>query len=82
MTNEFFRSFKAIIIAIALTIITAIVGWIFVTNTLSLKKTPINISDTSFDWSSLKAGDHVVCIYIGVVSSIHTCFKVNYFTCS
>ena len=60
MTNEFFRSFKAIIIAIALTIITAIVGWIFVTNTLSLKKTPINISDTSFDWSSLKAGDHVV----------------------
>ena len=60
MTNEFFKSFKAIIIAIALTIITAIVGWIFVTNTLSLKKTPINISDTSFDWSSLKAGDHVV----------------------
>jgi len=60
MTNDFLRSFKAIIIAIALTIITVIVGWMFVTNTLSLKKTPINISDTSFDWSSLKAGDHVV----------------------
>ena len=60
MTNEFLRSFKAIMIAIALTIITAIVGWIFITNTISLKKDPINISDLSFDWSNLKAGDHVV----------------------
>jgi len=60
MTNDFLRSFKAIIIAIALTIITIIVGVLFVNNTISLKKDPINISDVSFDWSTLKVGDHVV----------------------
>ena len=60
MTNDFLRSFKAIMIAIALTVIEVIVGWMFISNSISLKKTPINISDVSFDWGSLKAGDHVV----------------------
>jgi hypothetical protein len=60
MTNDFLRSFKAIMIAIALTVIEVIVGWMFISNSISLKKDPINISDVSFDWGSLKAGDHVV----------------------
>ncbi|MBO6089559.1 MAG: hypothetical protein J6P37_04535 [Lachnospiraceae bacterium] len=60
MTNEFFKSFKGILIVIVLTVMEAGIIWFYFSNHISLKKDPINISDVSLDWSSLKAGDHVV----------------------
>lgn len=50
---------KSYLMWITLTVLCAVVAFMGIRESFALSKTPINLNDPDFDWSELKAGDHV-----------------------